>query len=233
MWSVGGKGCEVVVGGVSEDVMAERTRLVVFDMEGTLADNPTVWELMHHKLGTWGSHGLPYWEEFKAGGLDYDEFARKDVATWRGASVQLLDEAIAEVPLMTGCVELFQFLAGRGIRSAIISNGLERLGLRLARELVIDRVAANREVVSDGRLTGELDLLVPFCEKGAHMLRVASEMGIRADEIMAGGDGAADVAMFQSAGRSVAFLPENDRVAEAAGHVIERADLRELEALLE
>ena len=128
-------------------------RLVVFDLEGTLTSAPTVWELMHRKIGTWESHGMPYWEQFRAGRIGYDAFARKDAATWEGMPVSLLDEAVNEVPLMTGCAELLRLLSERGVPAAIVSNGLERLGLRLAREFTVARVAANRAVVADGRLT--------------------------------------------------------------------------------
>ena len=88
---------------------ANGIELVVFDMEGTLTASPTVWELMHLKVGTWESHGLPYWERYKAGALGYDEFARLDTATWKGAPVDLLDRAVEEVPLMDGCGELLGF----------------------------------------------------------------------------------------------------------------------------
>ncbi len=216
----------------SKDVrMASEIKLVVFDMEGTLTDLPTVWELMHLKIGTWESHGLPYWEEFKRGGMGYDEFARKDVATWRGAPTRLLDEAVHEVPLMDGCEELLRFLNERGIASAIVSNGLDRLANRLAAELPVARVAANRECVTNGNLTGELDVLVPFHAKADAMRQIASELGIEPEEIMAVGDGVADIGMFRAAGSSVAFMPENAEVAAAADCVLRDADLRNIMAL--
>jgi len=218
---------------VSKDVqMAAEIKLVVFDMEGTLTDLPTVWELMHLKIGTWESHGLPYWDKFKRGGMGYDEFARKDVATWQGAPTSLLDEAAREVPLMDGCAELLRFLDERGIASAIVSNGLERLANRLAAELPIARVAANRECVTNGNLTGALDILVPYHAKADAMRRIASEFSVEPEEIMAVGDGVADIAMFKDAGSSVAFMPENDEVAAAADCVVRQPDLRGIMELL-
>lgn len=207
--------------------------LVVFDMEGTLTASPTVWELMHVKVGTWRSHGLPYWEQYKAGTLSYDEFARMDTATWRGAPVELLDRAVEEVPLMAGCRELLAHLAERGIRTAIVSNGLERLGLRLAREFGVARVLANRELLDDGRLTGELELVVPFAEKGEMLSRIAGEMDIPARRVVAVGDGPADIGMFERAGSSIAFLPSSREVAARAKHVIAQPDLRLLIPLLQ
>ena len=211
---------------------ANRIELVVFDMEGTLTTHPTVWELMHQRVGTWESHGLRYWERFKAGLLEYDEFARLDVGTWKGAPVDLLDKAVEEVPLMTGCAELLGYLSKTGVRVAIVSNGLERLGLRLAREFPIARVLANREVVLRNYLTGELDLLVPFDRKGEALEQAARELDIPASRVMAVGDGPADIGMFQKAAMSVAFMPTSRAVAERADHVIEAPDLRLLLPLL-
>ena len=48
-------------------------KLVAFDMEGCLTDDPTVWEIMHRKLNTWESHGDPYWRRYRAGEFGYDE----------------------------------------------------------------------------------------------------------------------------------------------------------------
>jgi len=206
--------------------------LVVFDMEGTLTADPTVWEIMHLKMGTWESHGRRYWEEFKAGRLHYDDFARLDVATWKGAPASLLDEAVAEVPLVTGCCELIALLRSRGVETAIVSNGLERLGQRLAREVGLGRVAANREVVRDGRLTGELEILVPYEAKGRILERFAAEMGLPLDRVAAVGDGPADVAMLRRAGLGIAFCPSDPGVAEAAHYVVRETDLRRLIPLL-
>jgi len=206
--------------------------LVVFDMEGTLTSDPTVWEIMHLKLGTWESHGLRYWEEFKAGRLHYDEFARLDVATWKGAPVALLEEAVAEVPLMPGCRDLLEFLDRRGVRTAIVSNGLERLGSRLAREVGVERVAANREVVHDGVLTGDLELRVSYGAKGSLLAELAGQMDVPLERVAAVGDGPADVAMFERAGCGIAFCPTDPVVADAASHVVREPDLRCLIPLL-
>jgi len=213
--------------------MPEQTQLVVFDMEGTLTTDPTVWELMHLKVGTWESHGLPYWEEFKASRVGYDEFARMDVATWRNAPCALLDQAVREAPLMQGCADMLGFLNERGIRTAIVSNGLECLARRLAGEFAVARVEANRAATADGHLTGDVDIRVPFDRKGETLRQIARDMNVPLAQIMAVGDGPADVAMFRLAGRSVAFGPDSRRIAASADHVILKPDLTRLIPLFE
>ena len=212
--------------------MRNRAQLVVFDMEGTLTTDPTVWELMHRKTGTWESHGCRYWEDFRAGRIDYDAFARKDVAAWSGAASELLDEAVNSVPLMSGCRELLEHLAALGAVTAIVSNGLERLALRVAGEFGIERVAANRERIRDGRLTGELDILVPYNAKAEALRHIAVETGARIEDALAVGDGTADIGMFRVAGRSIAFRPESQAVAAAATHVVRGDSLRDLIPLI-
>jgi phosphoserine phosphatase len=207
-------------------------KLVAFDMEGCLTDDPTIWEIMHRKWGTWESHGLPYWDRYLAGEFGFDDFARMDVAAWRGAPVDMLKESIGEVPLMPGCGELLGDLRKRGIRIAIITNGLVCLAERFCGELGVEWVYGNAVEAHGSRLTGGLSLRVPFRAKGETLREIAGEMGLQRREIAAVGDGRADVEMFRLAGKSVAFCPRHLEVAEQATHVVRERDLRALLPIL-
>lgn len=204
------------------------TKLVAFDMEGCLTDDPTVWEIMHHKLGTWDSHGLPYWDRYRAGELEYDEFARMDVAVWKDAPFAMLQEAAAEVALMPGCHDVLTALCANGRHVAVISNGLECVANRFRQQYGVQHVHANRVVVRDGRLTGEVEIRVPYDRKGDVLCDLASRLGVRCDEVAAVGDSTSDVAMFKEARIGVAFRPGNPSVADSATHHVEEKDLRAL-----
>lgn len=207
--------------------------LVVFDMEGTLTCDPTLWELMHLSVGTWHSHGLPYWSRYRAGEIGYDEFAKMDVAAWGGSPLDMLNAAVEKVPLMPGCERLLPWLSSRGVHTAIISNGLERLGLRLVREFGLEKVLANRECAEAGVLTGDLEILVPFEAKGDALEKLAGELGVPLNRVMAIGDGPADIEMFRRAGKGVAFAPSHREVADGAHAVIEERDLSLVMSLFE
>ncbi len=207
-------------------------QLVVFDMEGCLTTTPTVWEIMHRRLDTWHSHGLPYWEHFLAGGVHYDEFARRDVAVWRGAPEALLHGAAREVPLMRGCVGALIQLRRAGVRLALVSNGLMCVAERFRTEFGFSPVHANRALSRNGVLTGELDLSVPYEHKGLVLGRIAGELGLTPDQIASVGDGRADVAMFERSGLSVAVCPSDPSVAAAATHVITGHNLLPLAAMV-
>ncbi len=207
-------------------------RLVVFDMEGCLTDDPTVWEIMHRKWGTWESHGAPYWEQYKQGAFEYDDFARMDVGTWEGAPHQMLQKSVREVPLMAGCRDLITDLTEMDAYLAVISNGLACLAERCRRELDFHRVYANVAETRGPHLTGELDIQVPFHAKGQILRELMEELGVERDEVVAVGDGRADAAMFQCAGTAVAFCPRHPVVAQHATHVVKESDLRLLSPII-
>ncbi len=207
-------------------------RLVAFDMEGCLTTDPTVWEIMHRRLDTWQSHGLPYWQHYLSGGVHYDEFARQDVAVWRGAPEALLHEAAGEVSLMPGCAGALGALQRAGLQLALISNGLICVAERFRREFGFCEVHANRALSRGGVLTGGLDVVVPYEHKGLVLGRIAAEMGLSRDQIASVGDSRADMAMFERSGVSIAVRPADPTVAAAATHVIPRHNLLPLVSML-
>jgi len=209
-----------------------RIKLAVFDMEGCLTDDPTVWEIMHRKLDTWDSHGQPYWDRYRAGELEYDTFARMDVAVWRGASLDLLHAAAQEVPLMPGCAELMNALSGAGVRVAVISNGLHCVADRFGDEFGVEHIHANRVETCDGRLTGEIDIRVPYEHKGRVLRELAGRLGVSRNEIAAGGDSASDIEMFREAAVSIAFRPSHLSVSAAATHTVDDKGLGSLAGVL-
>jgi HAD superfamily PSPase-like hydrolase len=206
----------------------DRVKLVAFDMEGCLTADPTVWEIMHRKLGTWESHGLPYWNRYRAGELEYDEFARMDVAVWRGAPADLLAAAASEVPLMRGCAELLGALSAAGIRAAVITNGLACVADRFRDAFGIEHTYANRVLVEGRRLTGGLEICVPYARKGHVLRRLARQLGLRREELAAVGDSPSDIAMLRAVRVAVAVQPCAPEVATAATHVLQDGDLRSL-----
>ena len=205
---------------------------VALDMEGVLTAEPTVWEIMHRKLGTWESHGLPYWNRYRAGEIAYDAFARMDAAVWKGAPESLLLEAAAEVPLTPGCAELLDGLRERGVRTAIVSSGLLCVAKRLAGRFGVVRALANRRRAHNGRLTGELDIRVPYEDKGRILKALMAEMDVAPERAAAVGDSRSDAAMFRVVGLGVAFRPSDPHAAEAADHVVRQGDLRDVARVL-
>lgn len=215
----------------SQETLTE-LRLVAFDMEGTLTADPTVWEVMHRKLGTWESHGLKYWQRYLAGDIAYDDFAQLDVAAWKGAPEALLEESVLEVGMLPGCAELLASLHARGIRTVVISNGLLRMASRLVREHGMAGALANHARAEGGVLTGEVDILVPYEQKADALRQMMERLGVGPQETAAVGDSRADGAMFRLARLGIAFRPSDPDVARLADRVVETDNLRDVGRIL-
>lgn len=151
-----------------------------------------------------------------------------DVAVWRGARAGMLHESAAEVALMPGCAEALGGLIAAGVTVAVITNGLHCVADRFSTDFGVAHVFGNRVVAEGGRLTGEIELLMPYGEKGEVLRALTTDLGLTASQVAAVGDSPADIAMFRAARIGVAFCPCDPSVAEDATHVVHEKNLRPL-----
>ncbi|HLY76344.1 MAG TPA: HAD-IB family phosphatase [Thermoplasmata archaeon] len=207
---------------------------VAFDMDGTLLDVSSSWAEVHRFFGDVNTEAL---QLFLQDRIDDQEFMRRDLALWRRHRPHITEDdlvsILAAVPLMPGAHELFDALHAQGIRTAIVSGGLDVIAQRIGRELGVDRVLANGFVL-DGhrRLTDEGIIRVPIKRKGDVVAGLQREFGLSVDDCAAVGNSQIDVAMFERSRIGVAFLPEDEHVRRRATHVVTEKDLRRVIAPL-
>ena len=209
-----------------------RLRLAVFDLDGTLKEAFSPWLYLHQALGV-AAQAATYRARFVAGEIEYLEWARLDAALWEGKELAQVEAIFQGSPYRPGVWPLFDWLLRHGVRTAIVSTGLDVHARQVAAELGIWRTVTNELVVRDGRLTGEAIVHVTEEAKGLAMARLRAEVGARIEECLAVGDGPADMQLFAQAGLSVAVCPRDDRVRQAAHVVIEDGDLSAIVPLLE
>ena len=204
------------------------TQLVVFDMDGVLADTESSWTYVHRHFGVNNDHSL---RAYLDGEIDDWEFIRRDIDLWRkkdpALSMDSIRRILADVPTMNGAEEAVAELRRRGIRTAIISAGIDLLAQRLAVELEIDVFFANGFVADcAGRLTGEGVLNVRLAEKGEKVRMVADLLDIGREEVVSVGNSRFDTPMFDASEIGIAFCPIDDEVREKADVVVEEKNLR-------
>jgi HAD superfamily PSPase-like hydrolase len=203
-------------------------KFVAFDMDGTLLDVSSSWAEVHRFFGENNTEALRLFLNDRIGD---QEFMRRDLELWRRHRPHITEDDLAtiltSVPLMPGAHELFDALHARGIRTAIVSGGLDVIARRIGRELGIDRVLANGFVLDGrGRLTEEGIIRVPIKRKGDVVAGLQREFGFSVAESAAVGNSEIDVAMFDRSRIAVAFLPEDEHVRRRATHVVTEKDLR-------
>jgi phosphoserine phosphatase len=203
-------------------------------MDGTLVDVGSSWGAVHAHFGEENAEGL---RQFLAHEISDEGFIRSDIAIWRRHRPRLevadLEAILDGVPLMPGAEELVRTLRQRGVRTAIVSGGIDLLARRVARELSIDVALANGfRVGPDGRLTGEGIVRVPIRAKGTALERLQEQLGIAPEETASVGDSAIDVDLFRRSRLGIAFRPKDEAVRAGAHAVVEEPNLaRVLDAL--
>ncbi len=59
-------------------------KVVVFDLDGTLTRERSIWEYIHKCLGTWYGFAERFQERFLRGEISYEEFCNLDAQVWKG-----------------------------------------------------------------------------------------------------------------------------------------------------
>ena len=199
----------------------------MFDMDGVLVDIVSSWVYVHRHFGVDNEQSL---ESYLKGEIDDREFIRRDVALWMEKDPMLTIERVGRIlssaPLMRGAEETMAALRNRGIRTAIVSAGIDLLAQRVAVELRMDMFYANGFVADcAGKLTGEGVLNVRLDQKGEKVEELAELFGLVEDDIMSVGNSRYDVPMFEASGMGLAFCPEDSVTRESADQVVDDKDL--------
>jgi len=140
---------------------------VAFDMDGVLVDYRSCWTWIHDHFGV--SNEVSY-NDFIAGRIDDMEFMRRDIALWKEKSPELEEEDLRcildPLPITDGIAETVSQLKRAGIRTTIVSGGLDIVAERIANSYGFDEYWANGvETDENGRLTGEGVLRVELRNK--------------------------------------------------------------------
>lgn len=208
----------------------EPVELVCFDMDGVLIDVGSSWVMVHKHFGVQNEASL---RAYLNGEFDDQEFIKRDAALWLRLKPKIRRddfEAIFRVPpFMAGVERTIATLKAEGVEVAIVSGGVDVMAENVARRLGIPRVAANGFVYdADGHITGEGVVRTPLNDKAAPVVRFAKDLGIPLERTLTVGNSLPDVAMFEVAGRSIAFHPEDDYTRQHATWVLEDGPLDQI-----
>jgi len=207
-----------------------RYKLVVFDMDGVLIDHISSWTWVHDKMNVNNDEAF---ELFKAGKITEIEFIRRDIKLWtdKDPNVRIGDiiNALHDIPLMNGIQETIATLSHNGIKSVIVSGGIDVAAEMIAREYGFDGHAANSILTyPDGKLTGEGKVNVDLTDKGIVTREFMKKYGASKEETVAVGNSYTDVKMLNAAGLAIAFEPIDEAVISASDHVIRSKNLSDI-----
>ena len=190
-------------------------KLLVADMDSTMITVECIDELADY-VGL-KAEVSAVTERAMRGEVDFAGALRERVALLAGLSEATVAECLRErVRPMSGAKELIAAFRAAGGRAVLVSGGFTHFTDSVARDLGFDRAVANRLVVQNGALTGEV--MTPIVDADTKRAVLLEELGDRPATLsIAIGDGANDIPMIEAAGLGIAYhaKPKTQASADA------------------
>lgn len=184
--------------------MNDTKGLLVMDVDSTLIMEEGI-DLLGDEAGV-GSQVAAITERAMQGELDFRQALEERVALLKGLPLSIFDKIAERIHFTPGAAELVTELHKRGYKVGLVSGGFYETVDKLAEELHIDYVKANRLESQKGFLTGRLLGDIVTKEVKEEKLRAwARENNLDLTQTIAVGDGANDIPMIQRAGIGIAF----------------------------
>ena len=203
-------------------------KLVIFDLDGTLTQERSIWEYIHKRLGKWYGFAENYQKQFLSGKISYEEFCERDAQVWKGMRIEEVIEIAKTVPFHTGLDQLLRYLKEKRLKLSMVSSGLSVLSNWVHERYEFDYSVSNNLLHDNGILTGKVKIQVYYDQKAAWVKRILERFGARPEESIAIGDSAGDLEMFRMAGFSIAFNSSCEPLDQVATLYINSQNLADI-----
>jgi len=213
-----------------EEGRSKTKKLIAFDMDGTILEVEAIDEIakragVQEKVAELTRRAMN-------GEIDFEYALRERVRLLKGLPVKVLEEVAEKLPISKGAEEVVKTLKSMGFITVLITGGFDIVAKKVAERLGFDYWFANKLGVEDGKLNGEVEILVSGGESKLEILkRVAEAHDIDLEECVAVGDGANDLLVLERVGLGIGFKPK-PIVEERVRAVINISDMRTILALI-
>ena len=205
--------------------------LLVMDVDSTLIIEEGI-DLLGEEAGV-GAQVAAITERAMRGELGFEVALRERVALLKGLPEEICARIAERIHFTPGAEDLVKELHKRGYKVGLVSGGFHETVDRLAEQLGIDYVKANRMEIQQGFLTGQvLGEIVTKDTKLAMLKAWAAENMLELNQTITMGDGANDLPMIQAAGIGIAFMAK-PIVREQAPYQIQECNLYRVIDLLD
>lgn len=212
---------------VVHDASARRKKILLADMDSTMIDQECIDELadevgLKERVAAITARSMN-------GEIAFEPALRERVALMRDLELSVVDRIIRDrLTLASGGRALVQTMRKHGAWTALVSGGFDVFTSKIAEKLGFHENRANRLIIADGRLTGEVaEPILGRAAKAEALSDIALSRHADAEDVLAVGDGANDLDMIQLAGMGVA-LHAKPAVAAEAKIRIDHGDLTAL-----
>ena len=184
--------------------------LVAFDFDGTLTGSGLTVLLGREYDVAREMQGLA--DQGRRGDVDFERSLRQRASLLEGMPEARVRAAFERCKLRDGVADLIADLRRSGVTVAVVTGSFER-GVETALEragLAVDHLVANRLVLENGAVTGEVEGPLLAGGKDRALAELAATTGVDLGRTVAVGNGAIDLPMLRVAGTAIGFEPEPD-----------------------
>jgi len=210
----------------------QQFKLAIFDLDGTLTRERSIWEYVHKELGKWYGFAEEYQKRFLDGQISYDRFCELDAEVWKGMKVIELEKIVKTVLFHPGIDELIGHLKQKDLKLALVSSGLSLLSDWVGERYGFDYSVSNDLLHEDGVLTGKVRIQVYYDRKAEWVERILGQFKLKQEQMIAIGDSRGDLELFRMAGFSVAFNSSCGELEEIASVCVQSQNLADIVPML-
>ena len=218
---------ELPVDVIIQPAATRKKRLLVTDMDSTIIGQECIDELADFAGLKAAVAGIT--ARAMRGEIEFEPALRERVTLLAGLPASTIDRVIAErITLTPGAKTLVWTMRAHGAHTILVSGGFTAFTERVSKMVGFNETRANMLVIEHGKLTGRV--IEPILGRSAKLATLEDaiiRLDLTADDTMAVGDGANDLAMIRRAGLGVAYYAKR-AVAEAAAARIDHTDLTAL-----
>lgn len=212
--------------------MISKSKLAVFDMDGTIIDGRLI-DALSTKFGLY--------DQIKPIQADPSIFGfiktQKIASLLKGIDEKEIIFALESIPIMNNFQNSVSALKESGYKIGIITDSYSIAANTLANNYDLDFYAANDLIANSGLVTGEVcmplgwDKINCFCKnsvcKRYHLETYANKYGVDAKDTVAIGDTRGDLCMVTHAGIGIAFMPKDDYINKCK-YIINRPNISDI-----
>jgi len=213
---------------VVQPIALRRKKLFLADMDSTMIGQECIDELAD--FAGLKAHVAGITERAMRGEIAFEPALRERVALLKDLPLSVVDEVLkSRITPTPGGRELVMTMRTHGAWTCLISGGFTVFTEKVAAQIGFQENRANRLLVADGKLTGEVaEPILGRAAKLATLVELREAFDLDNIDTLVTGDGANDLGMIEAAGLGVAYHAKPAVAAAAAA----RIDYGDLTALL-
>jgi phosphoserine phosphatase len=180
-------------------------KLLVCDMDSTLIQNECIDEIA--ELLNLKNEISEITELTMQGKLCFNESIKKRVQLLKGVNICSFEKIVNEkIKFQPHVNEWLNYAKSHNLVTVIVSGGFTYFVNYVKKSLSMDYAFSNTFEVLNNELTGNLVGEIINADKKAELtVKIANQYGIKKNQIIAIGDGANDINMFQESGLSISM----------------------------